>query len=146
MPEGRAFHLSQSDTMLFRAEKSKIEESNAALDERVGQLRDAQRNALANAAHQRYSMQLGPLEDEVGRLTMEKDSWETVVAGGIDGLKADISKSKDETSLLIDNIYTIEGHLQSLFNGDTATIDLVRQHCYGALYIEGEGLPEIEGL
>lgn len=136
----------KSMLVTLEAERSKIEESNAALNERVERLRQAQREAQVNKAHQEYSEQLGPLEDEVRRLTAEKDSWENAVAGGIEGLKADIAKSREETSLLMDNINTIEGQLQSLFNGDTAMMELIRQSCYGGLYVEGEGLPEIEGL
>ena len=90
--------------------------------------------------------QLGPLEDQVKRLTAKKVSWENVVAGGVEGLKADTAKAKEETSLLMDNIDMIEGQLQSLLNGDKAAMEPIRQYCYGALYVEGEGLPEMEGL
>jgi predicted transcriptional regulator len=132
--------------VLFRIERSKLEESSAALNDRVEKLQEAQRDAQANTAHQEYLKQLGPLEDQVKRLTAEKDSWESVVAGGVEGSKADIAKAKEETSLLMDNINTIEGQLQSLLNGDKAAMEPIRQYCYGALYAEGEGLPEIEGL
>ena len=109
-------------------------------------LREDQRDAQADNAHQEYLKQLGPLEDEVKKLVAEKDAWENAVAGGIEGLKADITKSKEETSQLVDNIYTIEGALQSMFNGDGETMEQIRRACYGVLYVEGEGLPEIDGL
>lgn len=130
----------------LRAENSKIEESSATLNDRVQKLQEAQRNAQFNTAHQEYLKQLGPLEEEVKRLTAEKESWENAGAGGVEGLKADIANSKEETSTLVDNIDTIEGQLMSLFGGDKAAIEPIRQHCYGALYVEGEGLPDIEGL
>jgi hypothetical protein len=132
--------------VFFRAEKSKVEETNAALTERVENLREAQRHAQADATHQEHLKQLGPLEDEVKRLAAEKTSWEDVVAGGIEGLKASIASSKEETTLFVDNIYTIEGQLQSMLNGDFNLMEIIRQECYGALYAEGECLPEIEGL
>lgn len=132
--------------MLFRAERSKVEETNAALTERVEKLREAWRHAQADATHQEYLKQLGPLEDEVKKLTAEKTSWEDAVAGGVEGLKADVASWKEETSLLVDNIYTIEGQLQSTFNGDLDLMEIIRRECYGALYVEGQGLPEIEGL
>lgn len=100
----------------------------------------------ANISHQEFLKQLCPLENEVKRLTAERDSWENTVAGGIEGLRADIARSKEETSMLVDNIDTVEGQLKFLFHGDTQAMEQIRQACYGALYIEGEGLPEIEGL
>jgi predicted nucleic acid-binding Zn-ribbon protein len=132
--------------MLPRTEKAKIEESCAALNDRIQKMQEEQRNALSDTTHQEYLKQLGPLEDEVRTLTAEKDSWENAVAGGVEGLKADITKSKEETSLLVDNIDTIEGQLQSLLGGDKAAMEPFRAYCYGTLYVEGEGLPEIEGL
>jgi chromosome segregation ATPase len=140
------FHFRQADSHLSRAEKSKVGESNARLTERVQKLREDQRTAHANTSHQEYLKQLGPLEDEVKKLTAEKDSWENAVAGGIDGLKAHIGRSKEETSTLVDNIDTIEGQLKSLLNGDAQVMEQIRHACYGALYVEGEGLPDIEGL
>lgn len=140
------YHLPQSDIVLFRVEKSKLEESSAALNDRVQKLQEAQRGAQANTAHRERLKQLGPLEDQVKRLTSEKDSWENAAAGGVEGVKADIAKAKEDTSRLVDNIDTIEGQLQSLLNGDKAAMEPIRQYCYGALYIEGEGLPELEGL
>jgi chromosome segregation ATPase len=138
--------LRWSDGVFPRAEKSKIEETNAALTERVEKLQEAQRRAQADATHQEHLKQLGPLEDEVKKLAAEKTSWEDAVAGGIKGLKADVTSWKGETSLLVDNIYTIEGQLQSTLDGDFGLMEIIRQECYGALYIEGQGLPEIEGL
>lgn len=135
-----------ADIAWFRAEKSKIEESGAALNDRVQKLLETQRDAENNTAHQEYLKQLGPLEDEVRKLAGEKDSWENAVAGGAEGLRADIANLREETSLLVDNIDMIEIQLQSIFNGETLLMDQIRRSCYGALYIEGEGLPEIEDL
>jgi chromosome segregation ATPase len=140
------FYSRPADIHLSSAEKSKVEEFNARLTERVQKLREDQRTAQANTSHQEYLKQLGPLEDEVKKLIAEKDSWENVVAGGIEGLKADIGRSKEETSTLVDNIHTIEGQLKSLLNGDAQVMEQIRHACYGALYVEGEGLPEIVGL
>ena len=133
-----------ADIVLFRVDKSKIDESSAALSDRVERLLETQRDAESNTTHQEYLKQLGPLEDEVRKLAGEKDSWENAVAGGVEGLRADIAKLREETSLLVDNIDTIESQLQTIFNGETLPMDQIRRSCYGALYIEGEGLPEIE--
>lgn len=132
--------------MLPRTEKAKIEESCAALSDRVRKLQEEQRDALSDTSHQEYLKQLGPLQDQVKTLTAEKDSWENAVAGGVEGLKGDITKSKEETSLLVDNIDTVEGQLQTFLDGDKAAMEPFRASCYGALYVEGESLPEIEGL
>lgn len=73
----------------------------------------------------------------------EKQELENAVAGGVEDMKADIAKWKIETEQWTDNIYSIESYLTDLAGGDRETMEAIRMECYGTLYVEGEGLPDI---
>jgi len=133
-------------TRALRAEKRKLDASNASVQERVQTLREEQAAAQGDSVHQGYLDQLGPLEEEVKTLAAEKDGWENAIAGGVEGMRADMVALKSEVAELTDNIYILEAHIQRLVNDDKETMDLVRRDCYGAYFVEEEGLPEIEGL
>jgi hypothetical protein len=109
-------------------------------------LKDEQSAAQADAAHKQLSQQLGPLEEEVRALIEQKDEWEQAVAGRVEVMQADTETLKMETSFLTDNIYVLEAYLQKLVGGDRDALDRIRREFYGGLYVEGEGLAEIDGL
>jgi hypothetical protein len=109
-------------------------------------LKDEQSAAQTDSAHQQLLQQLGPLEDEVRALIKEKDEWENAVARGVEVMQADAATMKTETSILTDNIYILEGYLLRLVGGDRDALEGIRRELYSNLYVEGEGLAEIEGL
>jgi hypothetical protein len=129
-----------------RAEISKIEASNAELQSRLSMSKDEQSAAQADTAHQQLLHQLGPLEEEVRALIKEKDEWENAVGGGVEVMQADAETMKMETSILTDNIYILEAYLLRLVGGDRDALEGIRREFYDSLYVEGEGLAEIEGL
>ena len=79
-------------------------------------------------------------------LTAEKDKWENAVGGGVEAMQADTEALKNETNVLTDNIYMLEAYLLRLVGGDKEALESIRREFYGGLYVEGEGLAEIEGL
>jgi Mnd1 HTH domain len=133
-------------TRALRVEKRKLDASNASVHGRVQTLREEQAAAQGDCVRQGFLDQLGPLEEEVKTLAAEKDGWENAIAGGVEGIRVDTMALKSEVAELTDNIYILEAHIQSLVNDDRETMDLVRRDCYGAYFVEEEGLPEIEGL
>jgi predicted nucleic acid-binding Zn-ribbon protein len=129
---------------MYSTDRSKIESSNADLQQQVQALQQQQSIAASDLTHQTLFQQLGALEEEVRALRKEKDGLENAVAGGIDDMKADIRKWKTETEQWTDNIYSIESYLADLAGGDRETMEAIRRECYGEVYVEGEGLPEID--
>ncbi len=129
-----------------RAEIAKISAANADMDSRLNILKAEQSAAHTDPAHQELMQQLGPLEEEVKALTTEKDEWENAVAGGTQFMQEDAERLKTETGVLTDNIYILEAYLSNLAGGDRETMEAIRRDAYRALYIEGEGLEELEGL
>lgn len=69
---------------------------------------------------------------------------ENTVSSGIEDMRLDIGKWKTEAGQWTDNIYSIESHLANLASRDKETMEAVRRECYGALYVEGQGLPEVD--
>ena len=53
---------------------------------------------------------------------------------------------KMETRVLTDRLYILKGYLLKLIGGDRHTLEAIRREFDGSLYVEGEGLAEIEGL
>lgn len=109
-------------------------------------MKEKQSAAQTDAAHQSLLQQLGPLEAEVKTLTTERDEWENAVGRSIEDMRAEIEKMRKETSECTDNIYNLEAHLDSLAGGDKETMEMIRQECYGDLYVEGEGLADLDEL
>jgi hypothetical protein len=67
------------------------------------------------------------------------------IAGGVEVMQADAETLQAETRVLTDNLYILEGYLLKLL-GDTHNLEAIRRELFGSLYVEGEGLVEIEGL
>lgn len=82
----------------------------------------------------------------VKALVREKDEWENTIADGVKAIQADAEALKAETRVLTDNLHILEGYLLKLIGGDRVTLEAIRREFYGSLYVEGEGLAEIEGL
>ena len=74
----------------------------------------------------------------------EKDGLDNAVSGGVEDMRADIAKWKTEIAQWTDNTYSIETYLSDLAGGDKETMEAIRRECYGVLFVEGEGLPEID--
>jgi hypothetical protein len=108
-------------------------------------LKEEQSAAQTDAAHQRLLQQLGPLEEEVRALIKERDGWEKAAAGEVEVMRTDAEAMKMETNTLTDNIYILEAYLLKLVGGDRDALEGIQRECYGSLYVEGEGLAEIEG-
>jgi hypothetical protein len=98
-------------------------------------LKDEQSAVETDITHQQLLQGLGP-----------KDEWENAIADGVEALQADAEALKAETRVLTDNLYILEGYLLKLIGGDRDTLEAIRREFYGNLYVEGEGLAEIEGL
>lgn len=109
-------------------------------------MKGEQSAAQTDAVYKQLSRQLGPLEEEVRALVQQTDEWERAVAGRGEVMQARIETMKMETSILTDNIYVLEAYLLKLVGGDRHALDGIRREFYGTLYVEGEGLAEIDGL
>lgn len=109
-------------------------------------LKDEQSAVETDITHQQLLQGLGPLEEEVKALVREKGEWENVIADDVKAIQADAEALKTETRVLTDNLYILEGYLLKLIGGDRDTLEAIRREFYGSLYVEGEGLAEIEGL
>jgi len=109
-------------------------------------LKDEQSAVETDITHQQLLQGLGPLEEEVKALVRLKDEWENAIADGVEAIQADAEALKTETRVLTDNLYILEGYLLKLIGGDRDTLEATRREFYGSLYVEGEGLAEIEGL
>jgi hypothetical protein len=114
------------------------------LEQQVALLQERQSAAATDPNHQALFQQLGVLEEEVKIMRKEKIELENAAAGGVEGMRADIEKWKVETDQWTDNIYCIETYLADLAGGDRETMEAIRRECYGTLYAEGEGLPELQ--
>ena len=125
---------------------AKIESSNTGQQEQVNKLKEQQAETLGDPGHQALLQELGPLELEVKALAKERDEWENAVDGGVEGLRMETDTTKKEAADMTDNIYILEDYLSKMAGGDSETMDAIRRECYGNLYVEGEGLAEIEGL
>jgi chromosome segregation ATPase len=130
--------------IVLRKEASKIESSNAELQQQIQVLREKQSVAASDPTHQALFQQLGTLEEEVKALRKEKDGLENAVSGGVEEMTTDIAQWKIEIGQWTDNIYSIESYLADLAGGDKETMEAMRRECYGKLYIEGEALPELD--
>ena len=116
------------------------------MQEQVDKLKEQQAETLEDPTHQALVQELVPLELEVKALAKERDEWENAVAGGVEGMREDNVTMKKQAADMTDNIYILEDYLSKLAGGDSETMDAIRRECYGKLYVEGEGLAEIEGL
>lgn len=63
--------------------------------------------------------------------------------GGVEAMQADGERVKVETSVLTDNIHTLEAYLLKLVGGDRDTLEGIRREFYGNSYAE-EALADIE--
>jgi hypothetical protein len=129
----------------IRTERLKIESSNAELQQRVQSLQEKQSVATSDLTHQAPFQQLGTVEAEIKALRKEQDGLENAdaLAGGVDGMVADVAKWKTESQKWTD-IYCMESHLSEWAGGDKETMERIRRECYGTLYVEGEGLLGID--
>ena len=127
-------------------EKARLDSSNADILARVDKLRQDQSTNQADVGHQSLLQQLRRLEVDVKSLATEREGLKIAAAGGIEGMQEEIARKKQETSTYTDNIYSLESHLKSLTDGDKAALDAIRQECYGGLYVEGDGLAELDGI
>lgn len=48
--------------------------------------------------------------------------------------------------MFTDSLYILVGYLLKPIGGDRRTLEAIRRESSGSLYVEGEGLAEIEGL
>jgi len=127
-----------------RTEISKIESGNGDLQQQIQLLREKQSVAASDLTHQALFQQVGALEEEVKTVRKEKDGLDNAVSGGVEDMRADIAKWKTEIAQWTDNTYSIETYLSDLAGGDKETMEAIRRECYGVLFVEGEGLPEID--
>ncbi len=129
---------------MCRTEISKIESGNGDLQQQIQLLREKQSVAASDLTHQALFQQVGALEEEVKTVRKEKDGLDNAVSGGVEDMRADIAKWKTEIAQWTDNTYSIETYLSDLAGGDKETMEAIRRECYGVLFVEGEGLPEID--
>lgn len=135
----------ETNLCIIRAERYKVEGVNTVLEERVNMMRAECAAAQDDFAHMELQSQLGSLEKEVEVLTKQTHELENAVAGGVEGMQAEIGSMQKEVAEVTDNIHVLEGRLQKA-GIDKDSMEMFRRECYGIMYVEGEGLPEIEGL
>lgn len=131
----------------FREEKNKLEMSNTSLQHRVDQLRHEKAVAERDGERQNLIRQLECLEMEVHALTEAQQKLETVAANAVEVILAEAETLKKQTFEHTDNIYILEGYLQTVLGGDKAAMEMLRRDCYGAYFVDEEdGLPDVDAL
>ena len=123
-----------------------MDEANAQSDETVTRLKSQRALVDGDKAHQDLLQLLGPLEEEFNGLTAEKEQLESAASGGMERLNAETEAFKSAAMQDTDNIYVLESYLDKMMGGDSQMLDALRRECYGSLYREGEGLPDLDAL
>ena len=134
-------------THWHRAEKSKLEASNALQEQQIKELKCRRATADDNAEHQELLERVRILETEVNALTIEEQARQTAILGRVEQIMAETDTLKQQAVRDTDNIYAVEFHfLANIMGGDRQKMELLRRECYGAYYVEDEGLPDIDAL
>ena len=98
--------------------------------------------------YQSLATQALDLEAEVRKLTQEKDELErSIGGGGIEQMKDDIERWKEEVSVWTNNIYILEGQLRGTLGVDREALQALQREIYGTEYVEEEeGLRDLESI
>ena len=123
-----------------------MEEANTQSEETVTRLKSERALVKSDKEHQDLLQLLGPLEQEVKALATEKEQLETAASGGMERVKAESEAFKEAAMQDTDNIYVLESYLDKMTGGDSHMLDALRRECYGSLYRDGEGLPDLDAL
>lgn len=124
-------------------DEEKRKRARGAFDIKDGQKQETeQEEEEAEEEEARRLMQSkAKLEKEVVQMRAEEQAGTT---GGIKQKKRQIADWKETARQWTDNIYILEEHLLRMAGGDREALDGLKRECYGAEYIEGEGLRELE--
>ncbi|KAJ5676004.1 hypothetical protein N7462_008901 [Penicillium macrosclerotiorum] len=131
--------------------KTEVEKARIAHTEAAAAL------AAATAQHQEESDQIGEceLEAALGRkteLATEVDglraratsAHDSLSHKGVQQLQKELAGFRQQAQQWTDNLYVLEGFLRQLAGGDREIVTAVLRECYGAEYVDGEGLRELD--
>lgn len=121
----------------IRQREASLKDDNGGDDHGVVAAKIAERENLMN--------QKSTLGIEVKALEAKKNALGSGGAAGIKKKMADITTWKADAAMWTDNIYIMEQYLSTITYGDRDLIESVKRQCFGAEYVEGEGLRELEG-
>jgi DNA-binding IclR family transcriptional regulator len=62
---------------------------------------------------------------------------------GVQQLQAELAEFRQQALQWTDNIYVLEEYLRRLAGGDREVVEAILRECYGAEYVDGEGLREL---
>ncbi|KAE8380318.1 hexose transporter protein [Aspergillus bertholletiae] len=126
-------------------EVDRVRSSNEEMDRQLAvRKREKERDAkaLEPGERERLIRKKVELEEECRRLRKE---WLAVSAiKGIQEMKDELQEFQREAQMWTDNIYILEGFVRKVVGGDREAMDRFQRECYGADYVEGEGLREWE--
>lgn len=84
------------------------------------------------------------LEEEIRQLqATETSAVDSVSNKGVQQLQAELAEFRQQALQWTDNIYVLEEYLRRLAAGDREVVEAILRECYGAEYVDGEGLREL---
>lgn len=84
------------------------------------------------------------LEEEIRRLqATETSAIDSVSNKGVQHLQVELAEFQQHALQWTDNIYVLEEYLRRLAGGDREVVEAILRECYGAEYVDGEGLREL---
>ena len=125
----------------LKAEKGKIEAGVQELEER---LREADEKRGEDDGRAELASQKMVLDAEVVEMGKELEGYRDCDPVEVERRMREVHGFRAAAERWTDNILILEGYLKELLGGDAEALDGLKRQVYGAEYVEGEGLRELE--
>lgn len=125
--------------------RGEMEKGERGLGELEAKLEEHKQNASGSDEEESQTLlaDYEGLKKEVEGLRKEEEGFISGGVGEVERKEEEVEKWKGEVGEWTDNIYSLEEYLGKLAGGDREVVEGVRKECYGAEYVESEGLREL---
>ncbi|KAJ5175063.1 uncharacterized protein N7482_000940 [Penicillium canariense] len=139
----RERQLARVKTEVETARKS-FTEAEADLAAETAQHQQEAEDAGCDAEREILLARQAELRTEIHRLQSTTSAHDPVRNKSVQQLQAELAEFRKQAVQWTDNSYMLEEYLRRLAGGDRELVAMVLRDCYGAEYVDGEGLRELE--
>ena len=119
-------------------------DAEAALAAEIAQRQQEADDTSCDAEREILQGEKTGLEEETRRLqATETSAIDSVSNKGVQQLQVELAEFRQHALQWTDNIYVLEEYLRRLAGGDREVVEVILRECYGAEYVDGEGLREL---
>ena len=135
--------LRTTELAKLRAEMDAATKAVGELEEKIAAARAERADGEEEGEREMLLTNQGTLVEEIGTLKKELASYADADRGEVERKNKEVEGFKATAERWTDNLMLLDGYLNKLMGGNKEGMDGLRRECYGAEYVEGEGLAEL---